>query len=109
VLDAAVIISPIILTLFGFLLATVSALLAGGVAWGKFSSALETLRADHAALRNDLKEAVHTLGGVAVLRERVDSLTDDVRTLRQGRHDQAAQIARLTEQIEALRQRSSTH
>jgi hypothetical protein len=102
-------ISPVVLTLVGFLLAAVSALLAGGVAWGRFAAALDSLRADHKALRDELKEAVHTLGGVAVLRSAVDSLDMEVRTLRQGRHDQASQLARMAAEIEALRARVANH
>lgn len=96
-------ISPVLLALLGLALSMISGLLAGGIAWGRFSGALETLRADHAALRGDLKEAIATLSGVAVLRDRVDTLNEEVRSLRQARHEQAAQIARLIEQAESRR------
>lgn len=99
--------SPVLLTLLGFLLAAVSALIAGGIAWGRFAAALESLRSDHAALRAELKEAVHTLGDIAVLRTRVETLQAEVQSLRAARHDEAAKVARLGEAVESLRSRST--
>lgn len=49
--------APITLTLLGFLLAAVSALVAGGIAWGAFRAQLERQRDEI----NDLRTEVHAL------------------------------------------------
>lgn len=95
--------SPIILALCGFLLAAVSALIAGGVAWGRFASVIDQLREDHKALRADLKAAVEALTGVPVMRQRLDSLEAEVRDLRAEKHKQASTITRLEAEFASVR------
>lgn len=57
-------ITPPLLTLLGLLVAAVSALIAGGVAWGRFAAALDQLRQDHRDLAA-LLERRHNGGGDA--------------------------------------------
>jgi methyl-accepting chemotaxis protein len=95
--------SPVLLTLCGLLLAALSALLAGGIAWGRFASALDQLRDDHKGLRADLKAAVEALTGVAVLRQRVEQLEGEVRDLRTAKHTTASTVTRLEAELEQVR------
>jgi biopolymer transport protein ExbB/TolQ len=93
-------ISPVVLTLLGLLVTAVSALLAGGVAWGRFSSALEALRADHAGLRADLKGVVSAISEVSLLRSHLHEARDEITRLRERAHAHASAIARLEERAE---------
>jgi len=95
--------SPILLTLCGLLLAALSALLAGGIAWGRFASALEQLRDDHKGLREDLKKAVDALTGVPVMRQQIQSLEIEVRDLRDAKHRMASAITKMEAEFGELR------
>lgn len=96
-------ISPILLALCGLLLTALSALLAGGVAWGRFAAALERLREDHQGLRADLKTAVDALSSVPVMRQRLDAVEGEVRDLRAAKHTQASAVTRLEAELEQVR------
>lgn len=57
-------VSPVVLTLLGFVLALASAILAGGVSWGVFRTQLERQREELGDLRREvreLRETVHDL------------------------------------------------
>jgi len=49
-------VSPVVLTLLGFVLALASALLAGGVSWGVFRTQLERQREELGDLRREVRE-----------------------------------------------------
>lgn len=72
-------ISPVVVTLLGFLVAAVSALLAGGIAWGVFRATIERQGKEIAELASEVKAlsgTVHDLSKqVAVLTDRHSRLT----------------------------------
>ena len=77
--------SPVVLTLLGFVLALASAILAGGVAWGVFRAQLERQREELGDLRREVRE----------LRETVHDLTTRLavvadRHAREREHDHAS-------------------
>lgn len=57
-------VSPVVLTLLGFVLALASSLIAGGISWGVFRTQLERQREELGDLRRevkDLRDTVHDL------------------------------------------------
>lgn len=102
---SGVTLTPALLTLLGLLVAALSALIAGAVAWGRFSSALETLRADHADLRAEVRKGQADGAQLAAVAQRVADQAAEIKGLRDGRHDHAAMLARLSEKVEALSSR----
>lgn len=53
--------APITFALLGFLLAAVSALVAGGIAWGAFRAQLERQRDEIRDLRGEVRELAQTV------------------------------------------------
>lgn len=96
-------ITPVALTLIGLLIAAISALIAGGVAWGKFSSALDELRKDQALLREDVRRGQADGAHIAVMTSRVSTLEVEVKSLRENSHKQASMIATFEARIDSLR------
>lgn len=101
-MGAGVTLTPALLTLLFGLVAALSALLAGGVAWGRFSAALETLRSDHADLRAEVRKGQADGAQLAAVAQRVADQAAEIKMLRDARHEQAATLARLSEKIDAL-------
>lgn len=68
------IISPVVIALLGFLVAAVSALLAGGIAWGVFRATLDRQREEITQLAGEVKALTGTVNDlskqVAVLTDR---------------------------------------
>ena len=96
-------ISPVLLALCGLLLSALGAVIAGGVAWGRFAAALDRLREDHRETRDEVKRLVDTVTGLAVARTRIDALEAETRDLRAAKHTQASQITRLEAELSAVR------
>jgi uncharacterized coiled-coil DUF342 family protein len=101
-------ISPVILALLALLVSALGALLAGGVAWGRFAAALERLREDHRDLRTEVQRAVDAVSGLAVARTRLDALESEVRDLRAAKHSQASELATLRAELSAVRKTAET-
>lgn len=105
---SGVTLTPALLALLGVLVAALSALVAGAVAWGRFSSALETLRADHADLRAEVRKGQADGAQLAAVAQRVADQAAEIKGLRDGRHDHAAMLARISERLDALSSRVGT-
>lgn len=98
----AVTLTPALLTLLGLLVASLSALVAGGVAWGRFASALDQLRSDHADLRADVKRAAEAGQQIAVMQQSIADLRAEVTLLRERSHKSASEDTRLGTLLDAL-------
>jgi uncharacterized protein (DUF3084 family) len=101
-------ISPILLALLGLLVSALGALLAGGVAWGRFAAALDRLREDHRELRTEVQRAVDAVTGLAVARTRLDVLEAEVKDLRTAKHAAASELATLRAELVAVRRTAET-
>lgn len=100
--QAGVTLTPALLALGGLLVAALSALIAGAIAWGRFAAALEQLRADHADLRADVKRAAEAGAQIAVLQQAVADLRAEVTLLRDRSHKSASEDTRLGTLLDAL-------
>lgn len=100
--------SPVLLALCGLLLSALGAITAGGVAWGRFANALDRLREDHRETRDEVKRLVDTVTGLAIARQRIDTLEAEVKVLRDARHLQASEIATLRAELSAVRKTAET-
>jgi len=90
------------LALLGLLVAALSALLAGGVSWGRFSAALDQLRSDQRDLKDEVRKATADGQEIAVLRQRIADQGAEVKGLRDAKHDHGQALARLSERLDAL-------
>jgi hypothetical protein len=97
--------TPGLLALGGLLVAALSALLAGGVAWGRFDAALTQIRSDHAELRADVKRAAESGAQIAVLQQAVADLRARVELLGTRSHQAASEATRLATLLDALTSR----
>lgn len=93
------------LALLGLLVAALSALLAGGIAWGRFSAVIEQLRADHADLRVEVRKGQADGAQIAVLSQRLADQDAEVKRLRQTAHDLGTALATLRAHHDALASR----
>ena len=100
--------SPILLALLGLLLSALGAVVAGGIAWGRFASALDRLREDHRETRDEVKRLVDTVTKHAVTQSRVETLEVEVRDLRASKHSQASDLATLRAELAAVRKTAET-
>lgn len=89
------VVTPPILTLLGLLIAAVSALIAGGVAWGRFAAALDQLRQDHRDLAARVERAIADGAEIGVLRQSLADLRAEVSALRDHRHRVSTDLARI--------------
>lgn len=106
--QAGVTLTPALLTLLFGLVASLSALIAGGVAWGKFSAALEQLRVDHAELRADVKKGAADGAQIATMQQSISDLRTEVNGLRQRAHKSETEAATLRAEVNALDRRVGT-
>lgn len=90
------------LALLGLLVAALSALLAGGVAWGRFSAVIDQLRADHADLRVEVRKGQADGAQIAAVAQRVADQAAEIKILRDARHEHGSSLARLSERLDAL-------
>lgn len=97
--------TPALLTLLGLLVASLSALVAGGVAWGRFAAALETLRSDHRDLAARVEKATADGQQIALLQQSVADLRAEVMSLRQKAHDQMGINSRVATLLDTLSSR----
>ena len=95
-------ISPILLALCGLLLSALGAVVAGGIAWGRFASALDRLREDHRELRTEVQRAVDAVTGLAIARQRIDTLEAEVKDLRSAKHSHASELAALRAELDGV-------
>lgn len=96
-------ITPALLTLLGLLVASLSALLAGGVAWGRFASALEQLRSDHRDLRDDVRKGALDGAELAAHRQRLADHDAEIRSMRERLHKAESAATRLEAELSAVR------
>lgn len=96
-------ISPVLLALCGLLLSALGAVVAGGIAWGRFASALDRLREDHRELRTEVQRAVDAVTGLAIARQRIDTLEAEVKDLRSAKHSHASELAALHAELASVR------
>ena len=97
--------TPALLALLGMLVAALSALVAGGVAWGRFAGALETLRGDHAELRADVRRAAEAGAQIGAIVQTIADLKAEVGALRDFKHKHGTAFERLAERVEGLASR----
>lgn len=88
-------ISPVLLSVLGFLLVFLSTLATGAVTWGVFRAQLERLIEEQRDLRVEVKKALALVTDIGVLTQRLLVVESEVSALRIATAAQSNEITRL--------------